>query len=50
MVKIIRSFFPKDVDVIITDATANMGGATIAFANYFNFVNSVEIIQQEYVI
>jgi predicted RNA methylase len=44
LAKIIRSFFPKDENVTITDATANMGGATIAFANYFNFVNSVEII------
>lgn len=44
LAKIIRSFFSKDESVTITDATANMGGATIAFANYFNFVNSVEII------
>jgi len=44
LAKIIRSFLPSDNKVTITDATANMGGATLAFSNYFNFVNSVEII------
>jgi predicted RNA methylase len=40
--KIIKSFLPGKA--IITDATANMGGATLAFTNYFDHVNSVEII------
>ena len=46
--KTIRSFLPdKDStqkDIIITDANANMGGATLAFTNYFDKVNSIEII------
>jgi len=42
--KIIRSFFGKDENVTITDATSNMGGATIAFTNHFNNVNAVEIV------
>ena len=40
--KIIKSFLPGKA--IITDATANMGGATLTFSNYFDHVNSVEII------
>lgn len=40
--KIIKSFLPGKA--VITDATANMGGATLAFSNYFDHVNSVEII------
>ena len=40
--KIIKSFLPGKA--IITDANANMGGASLAFTNYFDHVNSVEII------
>ena len=40
--KIIKSFLPGNAT--ITDANANMGGATLAFSNYFDKVNSVEII------
>jgi 16S rRNA G966 N2-methylase RsmD len=42
--KIIRGFIPPNENATITDATANMGGATLAFSNYFNHVNAVEII------
>jgi predicted RNA methylase len=40
--KIIKSFVPKKA--IVTDATGNMGGITLALTNYFDKVNSVEII------
>ena len=40
--KIIKSFLPGKA--IITDANDNMGGASLAFTNYFDHVNSVEII------
>nr|QFG74399.1 MAG: RNA cap guanine-N2 methyltransferase [Megaviridae environmental sample] len=43
--RIIRSFFPSDKNVTITDATSNMGGATIAFTNHFDKVNAVEIVK-----
>jgi hypothetical protein len=38
----------NQTDIIITDATANMGGDTISFANKFSKVNSVEIIYTHY--
>jgi len=40
--KIIYKLF-KTKKIIITDAFSNVGGATILFAQYFNFVNSFEI-------
>jgi len=43
--KIIKSFFKENDKVTITDATSNMGGATIAFTNYFDKVHAVEIIE-----
>ena len=43
---IIKSYF--DSNITITDATANNGGNTIAFALTFNNVNSVEIDKIEY--
>lgn len=42
LAKIIKSFLSGPVT--ITDANANMGGATLAFTNYFDHVNSVEIL------
>jgi len=42
---VIKSYFPKNNNLIITDATANMGGNTINFAKNFSKVNSVEIIK-----
>lgn len=42
--RIVRSFFPKDAKVTMTDANSNMGGATMAFANHFDKVNAVEIV------
>jgi len=42
--KIIRSYVPGK-KAVITDATSNMGGATIAFAKYFDKVNAVEIVK-----
>jgi hypothetical protein len=48
---IIYNFFTskyKQDEIIITDATANMGGDTISFANTFTKVNSVEIIYTHY--
>lgn len=44
---IIASYF-KDTNIIITDATANNGGNTIAFAKLFKKVQSVEINKDEY--
>jgi 16S rRNA G966 N2-methylase RsmD len=41
--KIIREVIPNE-KAIITDATANMGGVSIAFTEYFDTVNAVEII------
>lgn len=35
----------KTQNIIITDAVANVGGMSIIFSNYFNSVNSCEIIQ-----
>ena len=40
--KIIKSFLPNKAT--ITDANSNMGGATLAFTNYFEHVNAVEIV------
>jgi len=40
--EIIKSFLPNKST--ITDANANMGGATLTFSDYFDHVNSVEII------
>lgn len=42
---IIKSYFDESEELVITDATANMGGNTINFAQNFQFVNSVEIIE-----
>lgn len=42
---IIKSHFDNSTDLVITDATANMGGNTINFAQNFSKVNSVEIIE-----
>ena len=42
--KIIKSFFPGRNDLVITDATANMGGVTLAFSDHFKKVNAVEIL------
>jgi predicted RNA methylase len=42
LAEIIKSFLPGKCT--ITDANANMGGATLAFTNYFDHVNSVEIL------
>jgi 16S rRNA G966 N2-methylase RsmD len=41
--KIIRDLIPNKT-AIITDATANMGGVSLAFTEHFDFVNAVEII------
>jgi 16S rRNA G966 N2-methylase RsmD len=41
--KIIRSYIPKK-NATITDATANMGGMTMAFSDFFDKVNAVEIV------
>ena len=41
---IIKSYFKDTKKLVITDATANMGGNTINFAKNFSKVNSVEII------
>lgn len=43
---IVKSYFGKNITV--TDATANNGGNTIAFAKTFEKVNSVEISEAEY--
>jgi 16S rRNA G966 N2-methylase RsmD len=40
--KILFSYFNKS-NITITDATANMGGDVMAFSNYFNKINAVEI-------
>lgn len=37
------NFNTNNSNITITDATANMGGDVMAFANYFNKVNAVEI-------
>lgn len=42
--KIIRGYVDNK-KATITDANANMGGATIAFAKYFDKVNAVEIVK-----
>lgn len=42
---IIKNYFDKTDDIIITDATSNMGGNTINFAKNFKHVNAVEIIK-----
>ncbi len=44
LAKIIRGYVDNK-KATITDANANMGGATIAFARYFDKVNSVEIVK-----
>lgn len=44
--KIIKKYFNKNI--IITDATANNGGNTIAFGLDFKNVNAVEINKNEY--
>jgi 16S rRNA G966 N2-methylase RsmD len=41
--KIIREFIPNN-KASITDATANMGGVSLAFTEHFDSVNAVEII------
>ena len=41
---IIKKYFEDKDNLIITDATANMGGNTINFAQNFKHVNAVEII------
>ena len=40
--------FPKTKKLIITDATANVGGNSIHFCDYFKFVNIVEIDKNAY--
>ena len=40
--KIIKSFAPGKAT--ITDANANMGGITLAFTNYFDMVNAIDIV------
>ena len=44
MSKTIKLFFPKDAKLTITDATANMGGTSMIFSDYFDKVNAVEIL------
>lgn len=44
LASIIRSYV-NNKKAIITDANSNMGGATIAFAKYFDKVNAVEIVK-----
>ncbi len=44
--EIIKSYLGKNIT--ITDGTANNGGNTIAFAQMFNKVNSIEIDEKEY--
>ncbi len=41
--EIIRSYIPKK-NATITDATANMGGVTMAFSDFFDKVNAIEIV------
>jgi tRNA/tmRNA/rRNA uracil-C5-methylase (TrmA/RlmC/RlmD family) len=46
--KIIREHSLKinnENNIFITDATAGVGGNTISFSNYFNYVNAIEIDQ-----
>lgn len=40
---IIKSFFPNKKKIKVTDATSNVGGASISFAMNFSSVNSVEL-------
>ena len=44
MSKVLRSYFPDNDKVTITDATSNMGGAVLGFCRYFDKVNAVEIV------
>tara|TARA_E500000178_G_C17032995_1_gene761625 strand:+ start:2738 stop:3508 length:771 start_codon:yes stop_codon:yes gene_type:complete len=44
MAKVLRSYFPDNEKVTITDATSNMGGAVLGFCRYFDKVNAVEIV------
>lgn len=46
-------FIEKDIDdIVITDATAGVGGDTISFAMNFNYVNAIELdsVRCEYLI
>lgn len=45
--KICKKIIKKlGVNIVITDALANVGGMTLMFAHYFNKVNSCEIIKK----
>ena len=46
--KIILGSFPVKSRIVVTDATANNGGNTISFAQFFMRVNSVEIDPENY--
>jgi len=35
-------------DIIITDATAGVGGNTISFSKHFNYINAIEIDKRRY--
>ena len=41
--KIMKSHLPKRKSLVVTDATSNVGGGTIAFAKNFSKVNAVEL-------
>lgn len=42
--KTIKSYFPKNEKLTITDATSNMGGMVMVFGDHFDKVNAVEIV------
>lgn len=44
MAKILYKYVSNIKNPVITDATSNMGGMTIAFAKYFYKINAVEVV------
>lgn len=43
LLKVIKKYFPKLDNLILTDGTANVGSVSINLANYFKSVNSIEL-------